>query len=125
MAAVATMTTIKMKATGAAAAAWWQRIGGGGGSAAAVAAAARPSAAQPPPLPTQAGEDAAAVHPTPITTTALFGSGFLDNLVRRPQAVNLPPVLHHRVIGLDPPLVEPLNIPYKFAPQDAWFSSPA
>jgi hypothetical protein len=34
------------------------------------------------PLPMQAGEDAAGVHPAPATTTALFGSNFLANLVR-------------------------------------------
>ena len=38
------------------------------------------------PLPAQAGGDAAGVHPPPAATTALFGSGFLANLVQRPQA---------------------------------------
>ncbi len=72
------------------------------------------------PLPAQAGEDAVGGHPPPTATSALFGPGFLADLVRQPQAVDLPPVLHHRIIGLDPLLIEPLNVPHKFAPHDAW-----
>ncbi len=102
----------------------YKNEGNGGGSLAAAHAVVEAEARQRwqrrldhplhnlTPLPAQAGEDAAGVHPTPATTTALFGSGFLANLVQQPQAVDLPPVLHHRVIGLDPPLVEPLNAPY-------------
>jgi hypothetical protein len=37
------------------------------------------------PLPTQAGEDAMGVHPTPATTTALFGSGFLGGSLAAAQ----------------------------------------
>jgi hypothetical protein len=75
-AAVVTMTTIKMKVRQGR----WQL-----GSSALVAEADARRRWQrqldhPPhdltPLPTQAGEDAVGVNPTPAATTTLFGSGF-------------------------------------------------
>ncbi len=84
-AVVATIMTIKMKVMAAAAAAWRQRSV----SAALAEAEAwrqwqrwldHPSHNLTP-LPVQAGEDAAGIHPTPPATIALFGFGFLANLI--------------------------------------------